>query len=176
MTTGKRALIVIDPQNDYFPGGKFPLWNSEETLAGIERAIAAASAQGLPVIIVQHVAKGPAPFFTAGSVGAELHPRIKAAAPTAPVVVKQFADAFVDTRLDAILHETGIDQLLIGGMMTQNCVTHTAISKTAEAYKVTVLPNCCTTVSEILHAIALNALSTRVALVPSGEALGGPAG
>jgi nicotinamidase-related amidase len=56
-------------------------------------------------------------------------------------------------------------------MMTQNCVTHTAISKSAEKYKVSVLPDCCTTVSEMIHRIALNALSTRVALVPSSEAL-----
>ena len=56
-------------------------------------------------------------------------------------------------------------------MMTQNCVTHTAISKAAEKYNVSVLVNCCTTVSEILHLIALHALSTRVKLVPSGEAM-----
>ena len=56
-------------------------------------------------------------------------------------------------------------------MMTQNCVTHTAISKAAEKYAVTVLTDCCTTVSEILHLIALHALSTRVKLVPSTDVL-----
>jgi len=51
------------------------------------------------------------------------------------------------------------------------CVTHTAISKAAEKYSVTILPDCCTTVSEILHLIALHAVSKRVKLVPSSEML-----
>jgi nicotinamidase-related amidase len=57
-------------------------------------------------------------------------------------------------------------------MMTHNCVTHTAISKSAEKYKVSILPDCCTTVDEIIHIIALHAVSTRVDLVPSTEAIG----
>ena len=56
-------------------------------------------------------------------------------------------------------------------MMTQNCVTHTAISKAADKYIVTILPDCCTTVDEMIHNIALHAVSTRVNLVPSSEAL-----
>ena len=65
----------------------------------------------------------------------------------------------------------GVDELLICGMMTQNCVTHTAISKAAEKYTVTVLPECCATVDEMLHNIALHALSTRVSLVPAKAAI-----
>jgi nicotinamidase-related amidase len=61
--------------------------------------------------------------------------------------------------------------LLVCGMMTQNCVTHTAISKPAEKYKVTILGDCCTTVSEILHKIALRAVSTRIELLPASEAI-----
>ena len=55
-------------------------------------------------------------------------------------------------------------------MMTQNCITHTAISKSAEKYNVSILTDCCTTVSEMIHKIALNALSTRVGLVSSSDA------
>ena len=69
------------------------------------------------------------------------------------------------------LKKLGVTDLLVCGMMTQNCVTHTAISKAAEKYNVSVLVDCCTTVSEILHMIALHALSTRVKLVPSSEAI-----
>lgn len=79
-------------------------------------------------------------------------------------MVKHFADSFVDTTLEAVLVERAITALLVCGMMTQNCVTHTAISKSAEKYQVTILPDCCTTVSEMLHLIALHAVSTRVAL------------
>jgi nicotinamidase-related amidase len=167
----KKAILVIDLQNDYFPGGKFPLWNTDVVLQNIEVAIARANAQGIPVIHIQHVAKqGMAPFFNEGTPGSEIHPRILAAAPKAWVIVKEFADSFEKTRLEETLATLGITDLLVCGMMTQNCVTHTAISKAAEKYNVTILPDCCTTVSEILHLIALHALSTRVKLVPLSEA------
>ena len=131
-----KALLVIDLQNDYFPGGKFPLWNTDVVLQNLEQAMAKAHAQGVPVIHIQHIAKqGMAPFFNAGTPGVDIHPRILAAAPQAPIVVKEFADSFEQTNLE----ET--------------------------------LPDCCTTVSEILHQIALHAVSTRVKLVPSIEAL-----
>ena len=86
-----QALLVIDLQNDYFPGGKFPLWNTEVVLENIERAIGAANTLGIAVIHIQHIANsemGIAPFFNAGTTGADIHPRILAAAPNAPIVVK----------------------------------------------------------------------------------------
>ncbi len=169
-----KALLVIDLQNDYFPGGQFPLWNAEETLAAVERVIAVARSKGVAVIHVQHIANsaaGPAPFFNLGTPGAEIHPRIRAAAPESPVVVKEYADSFVGTRLEQVLTDLGVTELLVCGMMTQNCVTHTAISKSAEKYQVCILPDCCTTVSEVLHLIALHGVSTRLSLVPSAEAV-----
>jgi nicotinamidase-related amidase len=175
MQNASRALIVIDVQNDYFSCGAYPLWNTEETLVNIEAAIALATAQGAAVILVQHLAPsrpGAAPFFTAGTPGAELHPRLRAAAPDAPVVIKEYADSFVNTTLEEVLAHFGTEELLICGMMTQNCVTHTAISKSAEKYKVTVLTDCCTTVDAMIHKFALNALALRVALAPAAAALG----
>jgi nicotinamidase-related amidase len=169
-----KALLVIDVQNDYFPGGKFPLWNTEAVLDNIVGAIEKTLAQGIPVVIIQHIAnrqQGLAPFFNAGTAGAEIHPRILAAAPNAPMVVKEFADSFEKTNLEETLTKLGATELLVCGMMTQNCVTHTAISKAAEKYGVAILVDCCTTVSEILHLIALHAVSTRVKLVPSSEVL-----
>jgi nicotinamidase-related amidase len=153
-----KALRVIDLQNDYFPGGKFPLWNTDVALQNIERAIQKANAQGIPMIHIQHIAKGGAPFFNEGTPGAEIHPRILAAAPKAPIVIKEFADSFEKTTLEETLAKLGVIDLLVCGMMTQNCVTHTAISKAAEKYDVTILPDCCTAVSEILHLIALHAV------------------
>jgi nicotinamidase-related amidase len=171
----KPALIVIDLQNDYFPGGAFPLSNTEATLSHVELAIRKARATGVPVVHVQHVAdpaQGIAPFFNEGTSGAEIHPRIMAAAPDAPVVVKHFADSFERTNLHGTLQRLGVDQLILCGMMTQNCVTHTALSRQADRYgKVTVLTDACTTVSEMLHAIALHALSTRVTLATIEQVL-----
>ena len=62
----KQALIVIDLQNDYFPDGKFPLWNAETTLNNVEAAMIKANTREIPVIIVQHIAdskRGIAPLF-----------------------------------------------------------------------------------------------------------------
>ena len=169
-----KALLVIDLQNDYFPGGKFPLWNTDVVLTNIEKAIKAARTKGIPVIHIQHIANpkmGIAPFFNQGTDGVNIYPRVLAAAPDAPVVVKEHADSFFGTKLEETLSGLGVDELLICGMMTQNCVTHTAISKSAEKYKVTVLTDCCTTVDEMLHKIALHALSTRVLLLPAQDAI-----
>jgi nicotinamidase-related amidase len=169
-----KALLLIDLQNDYFPGGNFPLWNTDATLANVERAVAAAQAKGVLVVHIQHVADpagGIAPFFNKGSGGEDIHPRVLAAAPDAPVVVKAFADSFEQTRLEEVLSARGVTELLVCGMMTQNCVTHTAISRAADKYAVAILPDCCTTVNEVLHLIALHAVSTRTRLVPSAEAI-----
>ncbi len=39
-----RALIVIDPQNDYRPDGKFPPWNADAVFANLEKTILRAKA------------------------------------------------------------------------------------------------------------------------------------
>ncbi len=170
----KRALLLIDLQNDYFPGGLFPLWDTERTLPALVGAIERARTAGIEVIHIQHIANpeaGIAPFFNKDTPGAAIHPIILSAAPDAPIVVKEYADSFHQTELEEVLSARGVSELLVCGMMTQNCVTHTAISKSAEKYKVTILPDCCTTVSEPIHLIALHAVSTRVPLVPSTEAM-----
>lgn len=168
----KKALLIIDVQNDYFPGGKLPLWNTEETLDHIEAAIRAAKAKDIPVILIQQFTDSKvAPFFNKGTEGAEIHPRIRAAAPDAQVVTKGFADSFHQTNLDELLSKLGATTLLVCGMMTQNCVTHTAISKAAEKYEVMMLQDCCTTVSALIHHIALRAVSTRLAVVSSEKAM-----
>lgn len=171
------ALIVIDLQNDYFPGGAFPLHHTQETLSNVLNAIVQARQNGIPVVHVQHVAdqaQGQAPFFNAGTDGVAIHPEILDAAPGAPVVVKHFADSFEQTTLHETLQGMQVNELLLCGMMTQNCITHTALSRKADLYRqVTVVSDACTTVSPMLHAIALRALSTRVNLAKVAEMLQG---
>lgn len=161
----KKALLVIDLQNDYFEGGKFPLWNTEKTLANVVTAINKANSKGVPVIHIQHIADpkaGIAPFFNEGTEGAKIKSEVLNAAPHGKIVIKYYADSFYQTNLEEVLTELGVEELLVCGMMTQNCVTHTAISKDAEKYKVTIIPECCTTVNEAIHMIALHAVSTRI--------------
>jgi len=168
----RKALIVIDIQNDYFLNGHYPLWNADKTLTQIESVVLEAIKQDVLVVYVQHIANpqnGISPFFNQNTEGVKIHPRLLEIAPDTPVVIKRYADSFHQTNLDALLRENQIEELLICGMMTQNCVTHTAISKAAENYQVSILSDCCTTVDQMIHAIALNAVSTRVALKNSAE-------
>lgn len=161
------ALIVIDVQNDYFEGGRFPLWETEAVLERTVAAIARARARGDLVVLVQHIvpaSAGPGPFFDEGTEGAALHPALRAAAPEAPVVVKRHADSFQDTELGALLADHRIGRVQLAGMMTQNCVTFTALSKAAEAFKVEIRADLTTTRDPMIHQIALHALASRVAV------------
>jgi nicotinamidase-related amidase len=167
----KKALIVIDIQNDYFENGKFPLWNAENTLNNVEKAIEKATATNIPVVLIQHVADSSSPFFNEGTEGVEIHPRILKAAPNAKKVIKTFADSFHNTKLDEVLSQLQVEEILVCGMMTQNCVVFTAISKNAEKYSVKILSDCCTTVNEPIHQIALQGVSTRVELLSYNEAI-----
>lgn len=167
-----KALLVIDVQNDYFSEGKLPLWNTEATLNNIEAAVRIAHTKQISVIYVQQFTDPKvAEMFNEGTEGAEIHPRLKDAAPNAHVIVKAFADSFHKTDLDQLLSKLNVSTLLVCGMMTQNCVTHTAISKAAEKYEVFILSDCCTTVSALIHNIALRAVATRLAVVSSSEVL-----
>ena len=161
------ALIVIDVQNDYFPTGAYPLHDTQAVLERTVQAVRSAQAQGLPVVLVQHVARGPSPFFNADTEGVQIHPLLRAAAPDAPVVVKAHADSFLNTTLQTTLAARGVDSLWLCGMMTHNCVTHTALSPQAQGYTVRVLEDLCTTVDPMIHAIALSALRDRVEVVGS---------
>ncbi|GEK08445.1 cysteine hydrolase [Pseudoalteromonas sp. McH1-7] len=164
----KCALLVIDIQNDYFPGGLFPLWNTENTLANINSAIKKAAEQSMEIIYVQHIAnpeQEKAPFFNPGTRGVELHNCLRQAQENGHHIVKSYADSFEQTSLNGLLQSKDIDTLYICGMMTQNCVTHTALSKSAEQYNVCILSDCCTAPDEMIHKIALSGVSTRVPFV-----------
>jgi len=165
-----RTLLVIDIQNDYFPGGALPLWEAEETEARILSAIGQARAAGDRVVLVQHVSKAAAGLFAANQPGTAIRPAVRAAAGDAPVVTKHVADAFQDT--DLLAHLAGTDTLLVCGMMTQNCVVFTALSRAADGLALTVIGDLCTAPTQTVHRIALNALGSKLPVVSAADVWG----
>ena len=157
------ALLVVDVQNDYFAGGAWPQFAAEETLEQIIAAIKAAREKGWVIIAVQHInSDRNAALFAKGSNGAVLHPAISPLLVDFPLVIKRYADAFWHTDLSVRLREAAVSDLYLCGMMTQNCITHTALSPDAVACRVHILAQACSAPSERIHRVALNALSARL--------------
>jgi len=140
-----RALLVIDIQNDYFPGGKWPLAGIDAAADNAARAIAAARAAGDTVIHVRHEFRSAdAPFFAPGSEGAQIHPKA-AKRDGEPVVLKHFANAFRETELQALLQRRGIEEVVVVGAMSHMCVDAATRAASDLGYKVTVLHDACAT-------------------------------
>lgn len=116
-----RALIVVDVQNEYESGGlriEYPPIGG--SLRNIGKAIDAAHAAGIPVIVVQQMAPADAPLFATGSHGWQLHDTV-ASRPREHFIQKKLPSAFAGTDLSAWLQQHGIDTLAVIGYMTHNC-------------------------------------------------------
>ncbi|MBM6884570.1 cysteine hydrolase family protein [Pseudoflavonifractor phocaeensis] len=168
----KKALIVIDAQKEYYAGGGYPLWNMDATIANIKKAMAAAKEKNIPIILIQHVFPKDSgmPIFIEGTPNDQIAEEILAEAPGAPIVQKADADSFYHTNLEEVLSGLGVEELIITGMMTHNCVVFTSLSKSAEKYQVKLIPECTTTIDPMVHNFALAGLSVRVPFVSIEEA------
>ena len=74
LEVGKTAVIVIDFQNEYFPGGRMVIPDGASALKNTRRLIDAVNAKGIRVIHVQHVLPADAPLFAAGGKTVQFHP------------------------------------------------------------------------------------------------------
>ncbi|HEU0229696.1 MAG TPA: cysteine hydrolase family protein [Burkholderiaceae bacterium] len=116
-----RALIVIDVQNEYETGGlriQYP--PMRDSLRNIGRAMDAAHAAGIPVIVVQQSSPTDSPLFATGSHGWELC-EVVASRPHDHYLRKQLPSAFAGTDLGEWLKGHAIDTLAVVGYMTHNC-------------------------------------------------------
>ncbi|MEO6808336.1 MAG: isochorismatase family protein, partial [Isosphaeraceae bacterium] len=60
----KRALLVIDVQNEYFPEGALPVTHPSGHLENVLRVMDAAQGAGVPIVVIQHTFTQPEkPFF-----------------------------------------------------------------------------------------------------------------
>lgn len=120
-----QALVLIDIQNDYFPGGNMELSGSEAAARKAALLLSFFRSTGQPVFHVRHTALAPAAtFFLPGTNGAKIHESV-APSPDETVVEKHFPNAFRDTPLLTLLGEKGVTDLVLAGMMTHMCVDTT---------------------------------------------------
>jgi nicotinamidase/pyrazinamidase len=157
------ALLIVDFQNDFTPGGALPVADGDRIAAplaplldrfdlvvatrdwhppdhgsfrGVDVDPAAWHGADLPSIWPVHCVQGTA--------GAELHPSLDRA--KVDVVVDKGRDvgsqgysAFQDTGLAALLRERGVDRLFVAGLATDYCVKHSVLDALREGFGVVVL-------------------------------------
>lgn len=140
----KKGLLIIDVQNDYFPGGANELFEVDKALTSIQKLIHAFRLKELPIIYVQHESKKGSGFFEKGTVGYNIHSAITPQA-TDSIVIKHNPSSFLDTKLQQILTEKKIDELYVCGMMSHMCVDTTVRLANDLGYKVTLFSDACTT-------------------------------
>lgn len=118
------ALVVIDVQNDYFPGGRFPLFRANAALKKILILRDWARQRATPVYWVRHTSRPDSPFFRPETHGRELHPDLDVGRQET-IVDKTTPNSFFGTNLEAILRAQGIRTVVWAGMMTWMCVDTT---------------------------------------------------
>jgi nicotinamidase-related amidase len=121
----KKALLVIDVQNEYFTG-KLPVTYPQGSLDNIIKAMTAASDQHVPIVVVQHTApQQDSMTFRKGSHEWSLHPAIEVQSYDY-LIEKNLPGSFTGTNLEQWLRERSIDTVVVSGYMTQMCCDTTA--------------------------------------------------
>ena len=118
----KSALILIDIQNDYFPGGAMELAGMTPAAARARELLAAFRQARRPIFHVQHLAPGPdATFFRPGTPGVEINESVRPL-PGEALVRKHYPNAFRDTGLLEVLQGAGVEEVIIAGAMSHMCI------------------------------------------------------
>lgn len=140
-----QCLILIDIQNDYFPGGEMELYGVVEAAERAATVLHAARTVKIPVIHVRHLSTGPdASFFIPGTFGSEIHERV-IPLPGEDIIIKHFPNSFRDTSLSDLLKTKGIERILVCGMMTHMCVDATVRAAVDLGYQCMIAADACAT-------------------------------
>ena len=151
------ALLIVDVQNDFCPGGALAVEDGNRIVPVINRWIAAAMAKGVPVYAsrdwhpIGHISfkeqGGPwPPHCIQGSDGARFHPDL--ALPDSTIIVTKGVrfdqdqnSAFDQTGLAQKLRKDGIWRLLICGLAEDVCVLATVLDARREGFEVVLIQN-----------------------------------
>jgi nicotinamidase-related amidase len=178
-----RGLVIVDIQNDYFPGGGHPLVDPEPAAAAAARLLAGFRSAGDPVFHIRHVwDEDEATFMRPGTEGVEIH---QAVAPQQgeTVISKEHPNSFRETPLEAKLKDAGVDEIVVCGMMTSMCVDATVRAAVDLGFETTVAHDACATCdlefgghvvpAASVHAAFLAALGDDYATVVSADEIVG---
>jgi nicotinamidase-related amidase len=177
----KPALVIIDIQNDYFPGGKMELEGSPEAGLQAAKLLERFRNKGLPLVHIQHVSNRPgASFFLPDTEGVNIHAGV-APRPGETVMQKHFPNSFRGTPLLEHLRGLGADHLVIAGMMTHMCVDATTRAAFDLGFSCSLAHDACATRALVfgeqrvpaaqVHASFLAALNGLYAKVQSAAAI-----
>ena len=156
MSNPKQALIVVDVQNDFCPGGTLAVPHGDEVIAPLNEQIEEFLERGDPVFksrdwhtrTTKHFADfgGTWPVHCVQNTrGAEFHPALKDD-PRITVISKGLGDtdcfsAFDETDLAARLKQQDVEEVVVGGLATDYCVKNTVLDALNLGYKVKALGN-----------------------------------
>jgi nicotinamidase/pyrazinamidase len=147
-----RALLIIDFQNDFTPGGALAVPDGDAIAGRVNELIASGDFDLVVATRDWHPPNhhsfreqgGPwPPHCVQGTPGAELHPSVPREA--VDVVVDKGYEpglegysGFEQTNLASVLRERGIDEVTVVGLATDYCVRHTSAGALAEGFRVTI--------------------------------------
>lgn len=169
----KTALIIIDIQNDYFPGGTMELVEPEKAALKAKEVLSYFRENKMPVIHVQHIAlQDGATFFLPNTKGAEIN-SIVAPLANEKVITKNYPNSFRDTKLLEYLHENNITNLVFAGMMTDVCIDATVRASMDNGFNNTLISDAVATRDRELNGKVVPASQINTAFLAGLNALGG---
>ena len=151
----KKALIVVDVQNDFCPAGSLAVANGDEVVAPLNKLIKEFLDRGEPVFKSRDWHPATSKHFAAyggiwpvhcvqNTPGAEFHKDLSDD-PRITIISKgidESADgysAFDGTSLAQILHDEGVTEVWVGGLATDYCVKHTVLDALHQGFEVKAL-------------------------------------
>jgi nicotinamidase-related amidase len=168
----KTALLVIDIQNDYFPGGKMELVGPIEAAKKAYTLLQCFREHGGTHVHIQHVSIRPgATYFLPGDRGTDIHD-IVAHFEGEPLVQKHFPNSFRGTDLLELLQSWSIERVVICGMMTHMCVDATARVAADLGFQVIVASDACATRGLAFGDVTVSAAQVQAAFLAALKSYG----
>jgi nicotinamidase-related amidase len=141
----KRAFIIVDIQNDYFPGGKMELVGMEKAANKAQYALELFRAENLPIFHIQHLSnRAGATFFLPETHGVEIHESVTPKGGEI-IVQKHFPNAFRDTSLKEQLQSLHVEEVIICGAMTHMCIDTTVRAAFDLGFRCLLIADACAT-------------------------------